>query len=79
MPTDTPREIAPGEETLSSAEGDYLETVNAESDKVGEVFVAMEDALNQTWPTRTRLLSVLSEARIGTAREAFLRALAGCG
>ena len=54
-----PGEIAFSDGTLSMAEVNYLKTVNSGSDKVDEVLTAMEDALAQTWPTRTRLLSVL--------------------
>ena len=70
-----PGEIAFSDGTLSTAEVNYLKTVNSGSDKVDEVLTAMEDPLAQTWPTRTRLLSVLREARIGTARRAFLHTL----
>ena len=39
------------------------------------MFRSVGDALDQTWPTRGRLLSVLQEASIGAARETLLHEL----
>ena len=86
IPTSTPRPTptpaspppaadAPFGEALSDEETQYLEQVRDSQHKVVNVFSSVGEALEQTWPTRGRLLSVLQEASIGAARENLLNEL----
>ena len=75
-PPATPTEIpltAVGE--LTGAETRYLDTLEAAVRRMDQVVSSVGTALDQTWPTRERLIDVLSEARIGDARASMLEEL----
>ena len=70
-PTATP--AATEEIALSESEEQYLEDLAAIDTQIGAKVVAVDVALNTTWPTRGRLFSVMQDADVGATFDTMLQ------
>ena len=70
-PTATP--AATEDIALSEPEEQYLKDMAAIDTRIGAKVVAVDIALNTTWPTRGRLISVMQDADVGATFDTMLK------
>lgn len=63
----------PTDQPLTDAESAYLEDITAIDAIIGAKLIAVDDALESTWPTRGRLLSVQADAEFYITIETMLQ------